>query len=515
MSRRQRAAIAASFGYVQYGLAMFSGLVLVPLTLHYLGARPYGLWLATAELLGYAALVDPGTMGVLPWMLAEADGRRDSAAIRELLANGAVVAALVGVGYATTALILWLVLPGVLHLTAADRSLLGGPLAVAAICTMVTYPLRVFTALITGLQDVRFHGTVGLVQVLGSLVITLVMLQAGHGLYALAVAAAWSSAVPAVACAGRAAITTPELIRHWPRPSRTVVYRLLTNGLGGWFGAFGWQLVAASNSLVITAVGRPEWVPVYACTARLGAMATQVVWLLPDAGLIGLAQLSGERCGPARLRQVVEMMLRLHLLLAGAAACVVLAINPLFVGRWVGEPLFGGMKLHTLLGLAIVLASLTHGLLAAAAVLGNRLRVGAITLLNGVLQVPCALVLVRIWGLAGLPAAALLMALATALPAGIALLKPVAEITLRGLVTGVVRPWAVRAVWPISAGALTGAISLAISPWWVAGLTALVAGLYVWSMRPFYALLPLGPSWNRVLVSFRLISAAPVSAEQP
>ena len=51
MSRVRIAALTASFNYLQYALAIASGLVLVPLTIGAVGPRSYGLWLATGELL--------------------------------------------------------------------------------------------------------------------------------------------------------------------------------------------------------------------------------------------------------------------------------------------------------------------------------------------------------------------------------------------------------------------------------------------------------------------------------
>ena len=39
MSRVRRATVAASFGYLQYALAIASGLVMVPLTIRCLGPR--------------------------------------------------------------------------------------------------------------------------------------------------------------------------------------------------------------------------------------------------------------------------------------------------------------------------------------------------------------------------------------------------------------------------------------------------------------------------------------------
>ena len=89
MSRTKRATIAAGFGYAHFGFALIIGIVTVPLLLDRLGTRTWGLWLATGELLAYAAMVDFGVLGVLPWMLAEADGRGDRLAMRRLISNGA------------------------------------------------------------------------------------------------------------------------------------------------------------------------------------------------------------------------------------------------------------------------------------------------------------------------------------------------------------------------------------------------------------------------------------------
>jgi O-antigen/teichoic acid export membrane protein len=514
MSRLRRAAVSASFGYLQYGLAIVSGFVLVPLTLAYVGPRAYGLWLASGELLGYAAIVDLGVMGVLPWMLAEADGRQDRAGMRSLVANGAVVGLAVGLGFALFTAVLWMVLPSALSLTADDRRLVGPPLALLVIAVTIAYPLRVFNAVVSGLQDVTFNGLLTVTQTLLAVFITFVMLARGSGLYALAVASAASTLVSACGALARTRVIAPDLLRDWPRPTRAMVRHLLTNGLGVWFGAFGWQLLAASNGLVMMALGHPEWVAVYACTAKLTSMATQLAWVTPDAGLIGLAQVHGEGRAPDRLRPLVLMMLRLHLLLAGGAACGLLAFNPAFVSRWVGADLFGGVGLNALLVSGVVVYSLIHGVLTAAAVVGHRIRVGALTLVNGALQVVCAWLLGRIWGLPGVAAAGLLTGLLTAVPAGTRLLRASTALTMRQLWSDVLDPWLRRAAPIAAVSALAGLFhqDLGLPGGLAIGVSAGLA--YIWHLRPLYAGLPFDPRWRRWLVSLRLMTASAAPAEQ-
>src|SRR5712664_4968554 len=88
MSRTRKAVILAGFTYAQLGLAMMSGLVLIPFVLSALGQRSYGLWLATGELLAYAGMLDFGVVAMLPWLIAQADGRRDVEQMRAILARG-------------------------------------------------------------------------------------------------------------------------------------------------------------------------------------------------------------------------------------------------------------------------------------------------------------------------------------------------------------------------------------------------------------------------------------------
>lgn len=506
MSRIRKAVVTAGFAYAQFGVAIVSGIVLVPLTLHRVGATSYGLWLASGEVLGHAGMVELGILGVLPWMIAEADGKGDRAKIRSLLSNGVAIASLVGLAYLALAAAGWKLLPGVLRLTAAERASVVGPLAVLVVANAVSYPMRVYQALMAGLQDVYFNGAFSLVNTVTGISVTAVMLVKGYGLYALAVGAALPSLVALLAACARTFALAPDLMRGWPRPTFAEVRPLFQNGTGVWMATLGWALLAATNGIVLTFLGHPEWVAVYACTSKLSTMATQLAWIIPDSGLVGLAQLYGEGHGRERLRSVSLLMLRLHLLLAGAATCGFLAFNPAFVTRWVGGGLFGGLPLNILLAGTILEQSMIHGLICAASVLGNRFKVGVLTLVNGLVQAALALALGHAWGLPGIAAASIAAGLVTAVPGGIALLRKTTGLTGRHLSAELMAPWVLRA-FPLVGAALAvgwfhGRLGLVTS----AALAELLVVLYAWQMRVFYTGIPLHPSVSAWMVRLRLIA---------
>lgn len=516
MSRTRKAAVTAAFSYGRFAMAIVPGILLVPLTLACLGARTYGLWLTVGELLAYAAMVDPGIVGVLPWMIAQADGSSDRHALRRLVSNGLVAGCVAGVGYVLVAAAVWTVLPSALAWTAADRALLGPPLALLVVVTGVTYPFRIFRGVLMGLQDVVVVGAIAIAEIAIGVALLAALLLGGYNVWALVIAAAVSSTFMAAACAVRVAILAPDLLTDWERPSGAGLWLLLHNGFGAWLAGFGWQVVSASNNIVIASLGHPEWVPIFACTAKTSVVLLQLGWVMPDSGLVGLAQLHGERPRSDRLKQMVGALVQLHLLIAGAAACGVLAFNPEFVARWVGAPFFGGLRLNALLAGGLLTYALIHSLVSAASVVGNRLQVGSITIVNGIVQLGFALLFGRRWGLNGVAAAGLLAGGLTAIPCGLVLLQAAGVVRVRALIADVVLAWAWRATPLIAVAAAVGVFHRALGPWLTGFATVVIALGYIWHMRPLYRRLPLDPRWVRWLVSLRLIprvTVAPVEQE--
>lgn len=506
MSRTRRATVAASFGYAQFGLALIVGIGLVPLMLNRIGTRTWGLWLATGELLSYAGMVDLGVLGVLPWLVAEADGRHDRGAMRRLLTNGVAVGTLIGAGYALVALVLWRVLPSALHLTPLDRATVGPPLAILVAFTALSYPFRTFPAALLGLQDMTFYGVIRIVQSVLDVVITVILLLKGYGLYALAWGTVVPTAVLLVASIIRLAIVAPDLMKGWMAPVFKELSPLVFNGFGVWLAGFGWLLLSSSNALVISFLGHPEWVPIFNCTAKVSLIATQLVWLMPDSGHVGLAQLHGQPQSTPRVRHVVALFQQVHLLLAGAALCAVLGFNPTFVTRWVGEPLFGGLTLNLLLASGIVVYSLVHALTNAASVLGNRVQVGVATLVNGAVQIPAAILLGRVLGLEGVALGGLIAACLTTIPAGLVLLNRTIGLSEWRLISDHALPWLLRLLPIAAAATLVGAFHLWLGFWATGVATGVVLLAYVWHMRPFYgAVLALDPSWTRWLAIVKLV----------
>jgi hypothetical protein len=504
VARRRNAILTAVFGYGQSTIGMLLGLIVTRTVLHVLGKDTWGLWAASGSLLSYAGLADLGVLRILPWVVADADGQKDHDRIRAALSAGLPFACLTGLAYVGIALLLWHFYPSVLHLSPHDQSVLRGPVFAVVILTACTFPLRLFTALLIGLQDATFLGVLGLVEVVESSVLTFVLAWRGFGLYSLAVGVALPPVLTAVAALLRANISFRSLVRGWPVPGRRLMGTLATDGLGTWLASVGFQLAAAADPVILSNAGLRAAVAGFVLTSRLPMALTQFGWILPDAALVGLAQLAAETTRD-RVREVVLAFLRLNLILAGAVASAVLASNAGFIRVWVGPDLFLGALLNALLAANAVLMTAVHGLTCIAAVFGRRMTVGAVFVVNGLFHVLLASFLSRRIGPIGIAAATFLSGALTTLPVGLHLVG--AKTGLRGtqVLTQVYWPW-LRRFAPLALVAFVLGRCSPAMPFALLVISCGAFGLaYLFWMKPLYVDLPLGPRLTTWLSKLRLL----------
>jgi len=503
MSRQRRALVSALLTYCQWVASVGAGLVMTRVVVRSLGEGTYGLWLAASGLLGYAALSDLGLLSVLPWLVAAADGRKDQDEIRRLTSSGLAVGASVGVLFTAVAGTLWIAAPALLKASPDERALVLIPFAALVGLTALGYPLRAATGVLQGLQDLTFVGALAAFLPILNLGFVLLFLARGQGLLGLALGASVPPLLTGLAYLGRLRRQRPDLFRGWEWLRRDRLAELLGGGLGAWLGSLGWQLAFSSDAVILAFLGAREAVTTFAITSRLGLTLMQLSWTLPDAGLVGLAQLHGE--APHRVGDVVAAMARLYLLLAGGVACAVLALNAVFVRAWMGPSLFGGQPLNVALAAAVLSLSLVHAVAVPAAVLGNRLRLGIVTAVNGVAHVALAVPLGAWLGPTGIALATALAGLITTLPVGLALLPAAVGWTRARFVKSIIGAWLWRFLPLAALAAAVGWADARLPAPAVIALAALVGLGYLVAMRPLLQELPLGSRLRSALQAARLL----------
>ena len=488
MSRTNKFLSGIGFGYAGQVIATLIGFWLTPFLLHRIGEHRYGLWLVGTQLMFYLALLDLGIVALLPRETAFATGRArtiEEAGDLPLIFGHTVriilwQMPLVALG----ALIAWLVMP-------ADWAELRNPIGVVLLAFVATFPLRIFRAVLQGLQDLAYLGRTGIICYLLSTGTTVGLVLAGWGLYALAIG--WTVQQFAGAFTGWYRLRThfPTVLpRGLPKMPWSIARTRLTQG--GWvsLSQIAQVLLNGTDILIIGRLFGPVAVVPFVITGKLiNVLSNQPQMLMAAAGpALGQMHIAESR---ERLSEVCVALSQAMLMVSGAVVCVVLAINQGFIGRWVGTGQYGGSWLTALILLSMLLRHWNLTIASALFFFGYERRLCITALLDGLVSVAAIFIFVREFGLIGAPLGTITGACLISLPANLWALARESNMSVAKLIRPLL-PWFVRFV------ALTTGIVLLARIWIpnsfpLLGLTAAATAIiYVLVMFPLALRSPLG-----------------------
>jgi O-antigen/teichoic acid export membrane protein len=473
MTRTHRFLTGFMTGYAHLILATIAGLWLTPFFLRHLGQSTFGLWLVGTQIIAYLLLMDLGIVALLPRETAYITGRtgrHDAPELRELVEKTLTLA------FAQTPVVLIAAIVA-LWWVPASWAALRVPLAVALGLFVVTFPLRVFQAALTGLQDLAFVARVQLIAWLAGVAVNVVLVVQGYTLSALAAGWCVTQATIIAACGLRLAVMFPGAM---PR-------RLAPRGLGRardyvvrsvWVSVsqIAQVLLNGTDLMIIGAMLGPAAVVPYACTGKLvSVLANQPQAILQSAApALSELRTTADR---GRLFQVSAALAQATLAVSGLVACIVLAVNAGFVRWWVGPDQFGGVPLTLLLLAAMIIRHFNTTNVYALFCFGHEKRLALTGLADGVATLALSAVLVQTLGLAGAPLGAIAGVVLVSAPLNLAALSRETGVPrLRILTT--LGPWLWRfAIVAVIAGFVGATLQPSSFPW-LAVLGAAAALLY-------------------------------------
>lgn len=451
MSRTKRFIGGVAFGYAGQFLTIAVGLWLTPFLLGRVGQHDYGLWLVGTQVLAYLALMDFGLIALLPREAAFATGGAEKVeAATELSLLVGQTARLIAWQMpfvALAALVSWLML-------SAAWVELRDPIGVVLLSFVLAFPLRLFNALLQGLQDFSFVGRVGIVSYLLSTTITIGLVVADWGLYALAAGWVTQQLFGSLVCLYRLRARFPGVLpRALPKLPRVAARKRLAQGLWVSLTQVAQVLWNGTDILIIGKLFGPAAVVPYVCTGKMIGVLANQPYVLMTAAMPAISQMRAAE-SRARVAEVCVALGQAMLMLSGAVVCVVLAVNEGFVARWVGAAQYGGFWLTALLVLNMLLRhwdlTVAHSLLC----FGHERRLCVTALLDGVVSIGLVALLLWLYGLPGAPLGQILGTCAVSLPLNLSALAAESGRTRWEMLRPLV-PWFVRfALLAAASGAL-------------------------------------------------------------
>ncbi len=387
------------------------------------------------QVLVFLLLCDFGVLAVVPRDVARAHGKEQSEAgsgeLRMLIGQTIKV-----VGIQTV--LVALVSLGVFFFRPPATAAIRGPISLALFVFVLTFPMRLFPAVLQGLQDLKFLGQLRLWMWAVSTAVSVVLLILGARFWALACGWSLQQIVHDLVAFRRLRRVRPDLLTAAVLKSTgPFTWRWFLRGLWVNVGQIGYGLSAGTDLLIIGRALGPATVVVYACTIKLITVLQNQPQILASVALPGLSHLKASEPRQQVLHKTISLT-QAMLVLIGGVFCVVLAVNQQFVMVWLGPKFFGGIELTYLLLLNFLVRQIDYTLSMALFAFGYEKPLTIRTLLDGIVSFGLALILVQHFGLVGVAIGALCGGLCVALPTDVFLYMREFKLSFFGLL----RPYA-------------------------------------------------------------------------
>ena len=488
MSRTTRFLSGVGLGYFSQVVLTIAGLWLTPFLLSRLGGYEYGLWLVSLQLQAYLTLIDFGVLALLSRDIAMSVGKAGG------INSATDLQAIVG---RSGRLVLWqmpvlaLLAAGLWLLMSGEWGTLRWPLGLMLLTFVVLYPLRIFSVMLYGLQDHGFNAKAQFASWLAGFIVTVVCVVAGGRLYALSAGWAVTQALMPALVYWRLRTRFPTLLpERLPRVAWPDARGQL--GRGVWLSAnqVAQILLAGTDLVMIGKLLGPEAVVGYAITGKLvTVLANQPIMLGVVAGPALAEITTGE--SRERMSHASTALGQAILLLSGAIACVVLAVNKGFVAWWVGPQQYGGFVLTAAFVVGMVLRHWNVGLGAVLFSLGHEKRLCQSYLADGIVTVITGVILVLAIGPVGAPLGSIIGVMVASLPMNLTVLIRAKSAT-PGMLMSAYGPWLWRFVLMALLAATAGRAWAPGGFVTIAGTASLVALLYGLVMLPVMLRAPIG-----------------------
>lgn len=385
-------------------LSVATTLISIPLTLQYIGAERYGMWVTISSLVTMLAFADLGMGHGILNVVAESKGREDRGAIRLAVSSGSFILSIVAcVSLAAFAVVYpfvpWFELFNVKSDIARLES--GPALASAVVCFALAIPLGVVSRVQMGIQQVY---AVSLWRCLGSIlglagVLIVIWLEGGLPWLVVALLGGplVASFINTLVFFG---VSAPDLMPRWEHVSRSTVARVARIGIL----FFGIQIAMAvafsSDSIILAQMLGSEAVTQYAIPDKLFSFISIVasMVLFPLWPAYGEAVARGDHTW---VRSTLLRSLRMTIVLTSAVSLILVASGAQLIELWTGSTLDPPFTLLLGLGIWRVIDSTGNAVsmfLNGANVVRFELLIGVIT---AVLAITLKLILVPHLGISG------------------------------------------------------------------------------------------------------------------
>jgi O-antigen/teichoic acid export membrane protein len=360
MSRVRRVIHGVVSSYVLLAATAFYSLASVPVALHYLDAKRFGLWMVMGTLAGYLGLIDAGMTGAAARLLIDHKDDRNGGNYGSLIKTGWLVSLLQG----AIIFAIGLSLAGTFARLLAISDTLQ-PEFIRLVKWQCGVVALMFTTRMLGLvlnahQRMDMSNYIGVGGLVVNFAAQWIFFHFGFGVLSLALGSLVSTlmmiVLQAQACAGLKLLPQAG---GWGRVSWRHFNELFSYGKDVFLVVVGTQLITASQTIIITRMLGLEAAAIWGVGLRVFNLLNQLIWRLFDMSGAALVEMftRGEFAG---LRDRYRTVCILSFSLSAVLAVSFALCNSLFISIWTHGKIQWPPGNNWLLGLWMITLAVVH-----------------------------------------------------------------------------------------------------------------------------------------------------------
>ncbi len=334
MSRLKRFVHTVASSHALILISMFYQLASVPLALHFLSKEQFGLWALMTQIANYMMLVDVGITHAIARQLIDHKDRRDGGTYGSLLQTGWCVLAIQAVVLLVVGISLGSWLERLLRISPEFHA--DFPVLIRWLCIFQAFVLttRVLPQILYAHQRYEIVNYASMVEQPICLVVLWTALHAGQGVFSylwpLGVSLVIDVIILLVSC------VRLDLLPHrgaWGRPSWQLFRELFSFGKDAFMSSIGFQLMMASQTLIITRNLGLTVAATWAICTKAYSFLYMVLWRIVDFSIPAFSEMvaRGER---EQLRSRLRDLVMFIGALVVPAGVVFAVCNQSFVAIW-------------------------------------------------------------------------------------------------------------------------------------------------------------------------------------
>jgi O-antigen/teichoic acid export membrane protein len=340
--------------YLAIVMGALTGLLVLPVNIHYLGPSTYGLWMLTASVTTYFSALELGYGQAAVKFIAEYRARKDVRALNEILSTLMTVFTAMGVVVYVFAIILAWLLPVIFNLEPGQVGTARVVLLVIAINVVMHFVFAVYGGVVNGFERYYLNNVIGMAALIAVAAVNVLVLWLGYGLVELVVATTLVRMGPYYLYCRNAHAVFPQLHLS-PRLFRRERLREIT-GFSVYLAITDWasRLNYATDTFTIGIFLNTAAVGVYSVGLRLSEALFRMTNQLHTFLFPAVVEQATHGRIDAQRRLMVRAG-RFQLAVAVAICGSVVAVADRLIRTWVGPGFEEGVLTAQLLAYVVVL----------------------------------------------------------------------------------------------------------------------------------------------------------------